>query len=195
MLVSGLQAPYRWSRWRWRCHEHGRCRPYIGGFPGGPRYDPDMASEVRSDISNGIWLCQTHAKLIDDDEFTYTPAVLRDWKETAEHMAALEAKGFAIRRASPFPDIEKKVPKLVAEMREDLRGQPLVRKFILLSRKVSYNGSEVPYFVYYLEDHEYLQSIMTIMEHSKAIYDVAFNRVPRYHFPEEFVAYLIGPDA
>ncbi|HLP66400.1 MAG TPA: hypothetical protein VK181_02655 [Rhizobium sp.] len=160
--------------------------------PGGPRYDADMTSQARCDISNGIWLCQNHAKLIDDDEFTCTPTVLRDWKDTAEHMAALEAKGFAIRRASPFPYIEDKAPKLVAEMREDLRGQPLVRQFILLSRKVIYNGSDIPYFVYYHEDHEYLLSLMTIMEHGRAVYDVAFNRVPRYHFTEEFVSYLIG---
>jgi hypothetical protein len=40
--------------------------------PGGARYDEALTSEVRSDITNGIWLCQTHAKLIDDDELTYT---------------------------------------------------------------------------------------------------------------------------
>jgi len=61
--------------------------------PGGARHDETLTSEMRSDIANGIWLCQTHAKLIDDDELTYTPAVLRDWKETSEHMAALEARG------------------------------------------------------------------------------------------------------
>lgn len=163
--------------------------------PGGPRYSEDLTSEMRSDISNGIWLCQTHAKLIDDDEFTYTPGVLRDWRDTAEHMAALEAKGFAVRRANPFPEIEKKAPELVAEMRQDLTGQPLVRQFILLSKKVSYNGSETPYFVYYHEDHPYLLSLMTIMEHARAVYDVTFNRVPRYNFTEEFVSFLIGHEA
>lgn len=39
---------------------------------GGPRYDPNMTSEERSSSSNGIWLCQTHAKLVDNDEQRYT---------------------------------------------------------------------------------------------------------------------------
>lgn len=160
--------------------------------PGGARYDETLTPEMRSDIANAIWLCQTHAKLIDDDELTYTPSVLRDWKDTAEHMAALEARGFAVRRAAPFPALEKKGPQLLAEMREDLTKQPLVREFILLSNKVTYNPGPTPFFVYYYENHEYLPSLMTIMQHAGAIYDVAFNDVPRYNFTEEFVSYLIG---
>ena len=147
---------------------------------------------MRSDIANGIWLCQTHAKLIDDDELTYTVAVLRDWKEAAEHMAALEARGFAVRKAAPFPPLEKKAPRLLAEMRDDLTKQPLVRQFILLSRRVSYNPGPTPFFTYYYDDHDYLPSVITIMEHAGAIYNVAFNQVPRYNFTEDFVSYLIG---
>lgn len=160
--------------------------------PGGPRYDESLNAEMRSDISNGIWLCQTHAKLIDNDELTYTTAVLHEWKDTAEHMAALEARGFAIQRASPFPNLERKGPVLIAEMREDLKQQPLVREFILLSRGVSYNPGKTPFFAYYYDDHEYLPSFMKIMEHAGAIYDVTFNSVPRYNFTEGFVSYLIG---
>jgi hypothetical protein len=160
--------------------------------PGGARYDEMLTPEARGDITNGIWLCQTHAKIIDDDELTYTPAILREWKETAEHMAALEARGFAIRKAAPFSDLEKKAPKLIAEMREDLTKNPLVRQFILLSKRVTYNPGQTPFFTYYLEDHQSLLSVATIMQHAGAIYDIAFNRVPRYNFTEEFVTYLIG---
>lgn len=147
---------------------------------------------MRSDIANGIWLCQTHAKLIDDDELIYTSAVLRDWKDTAEHIAALEARGFAVQRADPFPSLENKAQQLLSEMREDLTKEPLVREFILLSRKVRYNRGPTPFFTYYYEDHKYLASLMTIMQHAGAIYDVAFNDVPRYNFSEQFVSYLIG---
>ena len=160
--------------------------------PGGARYDATLTSEMRSDIANGIWLCQTHAKLIDDDELTYTPALLREWKDTAEHMAALEARGFAVRRASPFPGLEKKAPQLIAEMRADLHQSPLVREFILLSKGMMFNYGRTPLFTYYHEDHEYLLSLMTIMENAGAIYNAAINSVPRYKFTEEFVAYLIG---
>ena len=40
--------------------------------------------------------------------------------------------------------------------------------------------------------HDYLPSVMTIMLHAGAIYDGAFNDMPRYNFTEEFVSYLIG---
>lgn len=56
---------------------------------GGPRYDPSMTPEQRSNIDNCIWLCQTHAKLIDSDTATYTVEELRRWKEKAEQDAAL----------------------------------------------------------------------------------------------------------
>lgn len=160
--------------------------------PGGARYVESISHSERIDISNGIWLCQTHAKIVDDDELTYTSAMLRDWKEVAEHMAALEARGFAIHRAAPFAVLENKAPKLIAEMRNDLTDSHLVRQFILLKKGVSYNGGATPLFEYYYEDHEYLPSVMTIMQHVGAIYDAAFNRVPRYNFTEEFVSYLIG---
>lgn len=160
--------------------------------PGGARYDDRLTSEERSSIENGIWLCQIHAKLIDDDELRFPPSVLREWKETAEHMAALEARGYAVKKASPFPDLERKAPSLISEMRDDLKGNPLTRQFILMSRKWCYNGGIIPFFTYYYEDHENLPSIVTIMEHYGAIYDVAFNDVPRYNFNEEFVSYLIG---
>src|ERR1700688_2493461 len=124
---------------------------------------------MTGDLTNGIWLCQTHAKLIDDDELTYAPAVLRDWKETAEHMAALEARGFAVRRAAPFPALEKKAPRLIAEMRKDLAQRPLVREIIVLpNRRVSYGGGQTPFFVYFNDEHEDLLSVMTIMVHARA---------------------------
>ncbi|MBR1266367.1 hypothetical protein JQ629_02485 [Bradyrhizobium sp. AUGA SZCCT0222] len=151
-----------------------------------------MTSEERSDIKNAIWLCQTHAKLIDDDELSFPASLLREWKSTAEQIAALEARGYAVTRAQPFPDLEKKAPKLIAEMREDLRKEPLVRQFVLIpNRRVSYNAGS-PQFMYFEDEHEYLSSVMTIMLHVGAIYDARFNRVPRYNFTEEFVRFLIG---
>ena len=92
-----------------------------GASPTGARFDDALTSEERAGIANGIWLCQTDAKLIDDDEMIYTKSVLREWKETAEHMAALEAKGYAVRKAQPFSDLHRNAPKLIAEMRDDCR--------------------------------------------------------------------------
>lgn len=52
--------------------------------PGGPRYDPDLLQEERSGPSNGIWLCQNCAKLIDNDPSRFTVEILRAWKTAAE---------------------------------------------------------------------------------------------------------------
>ena len=43
---------------------------------GGPRYDENLTSAERRSITNGIWLCQNHAKMIDDDEIRYTRDLL-----------------------------------------------------------------------------------------------------------------------
>lgn len=59
---------------------------------GGPRYDDTLTSEQRSGIGNGIWLCQTCAKLADNDSLRFTVETLRKWKADAERQA-LEAIG------------------------------------------------------------------------------------------------------
>ncbi len=58
-----------------------------GASPGGPRYDPSLTSEERTHARNGIWLCETCAKLVDSDVARYTPAILRAWKALAEAVA------------------------------------------------------------------------------------------------------------
>ncbi|TMA77833.1 MAG: hypothetical protein E6J74_42440 [Deltaproteobacteria bacterium] len=55
--------------------------------PGGPRYDPTMTPQQRADIANGVWLCQTCAKLVDNDEVRFKEVVLREWKAVAEQDA------------------------------------------------------------------------------------------------------------
>ncbi|KQY50737.1 hypothetical protein ASD46_23340 [Rhizobium sp. Root491] len=52
--------------------------------PGGRRFDETMSPEERSGIGNAIWLCPTHARLIDRDEATYTADMLRAMKAARE---------------------------------------------------------------------------------------------------------------
>ncbi|RUU12482.1 hypothetical protein EOD23_07335 [Mesorhizobium sp. USDA-HM6] len=162
--------------------------------PGGARYDETMTPEQRSAIANGIWLCQTHAKLIDDDEMTYTPAALQEWKVTAEAMAKVEAAGFVIRRGRSFADLENAAPKLIAEMRQDLDKHPLVREIVILSRKRMYHnvGKDKVVFMYFLQDHDNLGGVVDVMANYGAILDITIGAIPRYRLHENFVDYLAG---
>ena len=74
--------------------------------PGGPRYDLSLTPEQRSNIENGIWLCQTCAKLVDNDMARYTVTVLRKWQVDAEATALkeLETRGSATGRADDTDD-------------------------------------------------------------------------------------------
>ena len=54
---------------------------------GGKRYDPSLTQEERRAASNGIWLCELCAKLIDTDEARFTVELLRRWKQDAEARA------------------------------------------------------------------------------------------------------------
>lgn len=57
--------------------------------PGGPRYDPNLTPDQRRSTSNGVWLCQNCAKLVDNDDVCYPGDVLRAWKTLREHYAKL----------------------------------------------------------------------------------------------------------
>jgi len=54
---------------------------------GGPRYDATFTPEERQDPENGIWMCSTHATLIDRDVDRYTADLLRNWKFESEDRA------------------------------------------------------------------------------------------------------------
>lgn len=58
--------------------------------PDGPRYDPNLTSDQRKHHSNGIWLCGTHAKLVDSDEAHFTIKELVSWKRIAQRRSFVE---------------------------------------------------------------------------------------------------------
>lgn len=57
---------------------------------GGPRYDASLTSAARRNTENGIWLCQTCAKLIDSDVPRYPADSLRKWKSDATQRAFVD---------------------------------------------------------------------------------------------------------
>jgi len=68
--------------------------------PGGPRFDSMLNSEERSSATNGIWLCQNCAKLVDDDATRYPVATLQSWKRKAE-LEAFALVGKAVQAVAP----------------------------------------------------------------------------------------------
>jgi hypothetical protein len=52
--------------------------------PGGPRYDAEQTKDERRHLDNGIWMCQSHSRLIDADDSSYSVEDLLEWKQKAE---------------------------------------------------------------------------------------------------------------
>jgi len=75
--------------------------------PGGPRYDPTFLTEKRGGPENGIWLCQTCAKLIDNDPARFTVEVLKKWKADAEEEAKARVGKTAVPTNSPSVSLAK----------------------------------------------------------------------------------------
>jgi hypothetical protein len=162
----------------------------------GPRYDASLTPEQRADISNGIWLCQTCAKLIDNDLTRYTAANLRQWKQSAEQSAA---RALEFRRSrdkhneDSFSKVERLMPELLAEMRQDISKFPLCREFVVLKKVWVFCYPESRMFTYYYEDHEELDSKLQILENLGLIRDSRDgSNVACFMMEERFADYLSG---
>ena len=163
--------------------------------PDGPRYDPAMKPEERAAPDNGIWLCQTDGKLVDNDASRYTVEGLKDWKARAEAAAAHELK----QRLRRFPDgsavferVERLMGALLAEIRHDLAENPLRREFVVMKRSWSYwaKGNEL---FYYYDDHPDLDDKLRILENERLVRDITHNNAKRYVLSEELADYLGAP--
>lgn len=64
--------------------------------PGGPRYEGTATVKERSSFQNGIWLCQSCAKLVDNDPVSFTVSLLHAWKDRAEAKALAALSGRAL---------------------------------------------------------------------------------------------------
>ncbi len=160
--------------------------------PDGPRFDPSLSTEERRSAGNGIWQSQTCAKLVDNDPIRYSVSVLRQWKDHAETEAArdLERRNIPVAGSNePLQRLERLMPDLLAEMRNDLAENPLSREFVILKRAWSYwaSGGEL---VYYLDDHPDLENKLHILQNYGLIHEITYNNVQRYVITEELASYL-----
>lgn len=111
--------------------------------PDGARYNPSLTNEGRRSAANGIWLCQSCGKLVDNDENRYTVEILQHWKAVSESAAlrSLESRTDADDNELLFLRLEQLMPDFLEEIRKDLTAHPLKRLFVPLSKKWTYWAS------------------------------------------------------
>jgi hypothetical protein len=157
---------------------------------GGPRFNPTMTSDTRQGIENGIWLCHSCAKLVDNDPVRYTVDVLHLWKKLAETTAIRELESpTSDYTDDKFAKLESIMPDMFNEMRNDLTTHPLSREFVILKKSWTYlaKGNEL---VYYFEDHPELENKLLILENHGLIREITYSNVSRYIMSEELANYL-----
>src|SRR4051794_9245831 len=69
-----------------RLADVGEAAHIAGARNGTARFDETMTPNERSSYENGVWLCRTHAKAVDDDEDRYPADLLVKWRESAEQL-------------------------------------------------------------------------------------------------------------
>lgn len=87
----------------------GKAAHIAAAAPGGPRFDASMTQELRSSITNGIWLCSNCATRIDVDAPAYPTLLLHQWKDRAERTADAE-------KGKPQPRAEDARTELVGAL-------------------------------------------------------------------------------
>jgi hypothetical protein len=130
--------------------------------PGGPRYDPTMNDKDRGSVSNGIWLCETCAKLIDSDLAAYPRELLLAWKFRAEQKAKVQIGRTrstlgASRSQEQALNALKRNHKMRDDLHRDLLKSPPERMSLprFTSRVAKFAHSEV--IVHRLDDTSYPQ--------------------------------------
>lgn len=163
--------------------------------PGGPRYDPALSASERASADNAVWLCQTCAKLVDNDLSGYSADRLTEWKWDAEAAArrALE------RRLSPatesegvFLEAERLMPGLIAEMRADVRGDAsgLVRELVVLSNPNVLFVDGRLHFTYFANVHRNALVEVDWLEEMGLVTSVPARKRPVYRMTPEFARWL-----
>jgi hypothetical protein len=113
--------------------------------PGGPRYQPSASPQERSSPENGIWLCQTCAKLIDNDVARFTEPLLRHWKKIAEDRATQELgrQSPFDRSGAPFLEIAPSELGISAALLPEPLSSGAIRQFLSLFPEESRSAEQV----------------------------------------------------
>jgi hypothetical protein len=90
-----------------------------------------------------------------------------------------------------YGNLERSMPNLLREMRQDLSKHPVIREIILLDSEGNcYNGSGV--FIYYRSVHPDLDGMFQVLENNGLVQNMTYNNTDRYRVSEQFARYLQG---
>lgn len=106
---------------------------------GGPRFDASLTAEQRADISNGIWLCQNCARLIDADPAQFPADKLHAWKSAAEAQAGMQlGKGRPAGLPTSFRDLQTSIITRITLAAEQIEAaqREQIRRLEELSHQV-----------------------------------------------------------
>jgi hypothetical protein len=167
--------------------------------PNGPRYDPGFPLEDIDSYQNLILLCKVHHKMVDDQAETFTASILRQLRGNHEAWvsraleSAVVSSGFLDPYEGSFGKVKASMPKLIAEMRADLKkeGHEFTREFFIVS-KTSVLTVGNPCFKYYFEDHDNLQGKIHVLENHGFVHDVTPGNTKKYRMTEGFVELVLG---
>ena len=97
--------------------------------------------------------------------------------------------GNPLSETDEFIRLETQMPKLLAEMRQDLAANPLAREFVVLKRSWLYwaKGHEL---AYYLDDHPELPNQLHILAAKGLVEEITYSNTERYLISERLAAYL-----
>jgi hypothetical protein len=94
-----------------------------------------------------------------------------------------------------FLEAERLMPKLIAEMRTDVRADEtqLVREFVILPNAFVAFWNSKPRFTYYESAHPQLRLQVDWLEEMGAVIDVTPKNTPIYRIVPEFADWLRAP--
>jgi hypothetical protein len=98
----------------------------------GPRFDASLSIEERRHQSNGIWLCQTHGKLVDSDSGHFTVEELRRWKLDAEKRSfeAIVAPVGARGKQAESAALDLPIQELVSRLSEQDEIESVITRML-----------------------------------------------------------------
>lgn len=112
----------------------GEAAHIAAASPGGARYNPMLSDDERKAERNGIWLCRTHAAMIDRDPTFFTEDLLLRWKTDAEKEANERLQGIA-----PSVDLIYTLRILYDDLK---RASDYIQWLIDINRAVVFNPEE-----------------------------------------------------